>query len=86
MELSISDSRLSGYAFFDGSGSKATLKRAVLVESQAFLSDESTSQRGKKNVTFSFTGGSAPQKAQVKRLKIKYVLFPSIFRSHADID
>ena len=70
MELSISDSELSGFAFFEGVGTKATLKRAVLVESQAFLDSESASQRGKKNVTFSFSGGAAPQRAQVKRLKI----------------
>ena len=69
VELDISDSRLSGYAFFEG-GAKGTLKRAVLVESQAFLESESAGQRGAKNVTFSFSKGTAPSKAQVKRLKI----------------
>lgn len=66
IELDIDDTRLAGYAFFEG----GNLKRAVLINSEAFLST-STGARSSKNVTFAFSGsGSAPKTMLIKRLAI----------------
>jgi len=67
-ELDINNTFVSGYAFFEG----GKLKRAVLINSQAFLST-STGARTSVNVALSFAGsGSAPKTVQVKRLKINH--------------
>ena len=70
-ELAIDDANVAGYAFFEG----GKLSRAVLLNSQAFLSTQKGA-RGSENVTLKFTGGgAAPKSMVVKRLKIKCVLF-----------
>ena len=66
MQLDISDDALSGYAVFEGS----KVKRVVLIDSVAFLSGDD--QRGGRNVTLSFEGGSVGGSAKVKRLAIGY--------------
>ncbi|KLO05770.1 hypothetical protein SCHPADRAFT_946632 [Schizopora paradoxa] len=66
-ELTIDNDFVSGYAFFEG----GMLKRAVLINSQAFLST-STGPRTAVNVDLTFTGGSAPKTVQIKRLKINH--------------
>jgi len=67
-ELTINNDFVSGYAFFED----GKLKRAVLINSQAFLST-STGARTSVKVALSFTGsGSAPKTVEVKRLKINH--------------
>lgn len=68
VELTINDSRIAGYAFFDGS----QLARAVLINSDAFLTT-TTGARPSTHVSLSFASGdgvSTPKTAVVKRLAI----------------
>ncbi|KAJ7216001.1 glycoside hydrolase family 79 protein [Mycena pura] len=68
VELSISDTRLSGYAFYE-SGS---LKRAVFINSLAYLASTTTA-RPSTHVDISFSGsGTAPSSFSVKRLVINH--------------
>ncbi|TDL22456.1 hypothetical protein BD410DRAFT_839887 [Rickenella mellea] len=68
VELNINDARVSGYAFFE----QTTLKRAVLINSEAFTSS-SSGPRSSKNIQLSFTGsGTAPRTMTVKRLAINF--------------
>jgi len=68
VELDIDDTRLSGYAFYE----RGTLKRAVLINSQAYLSTD-TGARSSKHVSFSFNGsGQSPKTVTIKRLAIKH--------------
>ncbi|KAL5500869.1 hypothetical protein ACEPAH_9256 [Sanghuangporus vaninii] len=64
VQLDISDDALSGYAVFEGN----KLKRAVLIDSVAFLSGDD--ERGGRNVTLSFEGGNIGGSVKVKRLAI----------------
>ncbi|KDR71209.1 hypothetical protein GALMADRAFT_75264 [Galerina marginata CBS 339.88] len=66
IELSISDSRTSGYAFYVGN----KLTRVVLMNSVAYLSTSST--RGSIQVSLSLTGSGAPTKMTIKRLFIPH--------------
>ncbi|KAJ7089061.1 glycoside hydrolase family 79 protein [Mycena epipterygia] len=67
-ELSISDTRLSGYAFYE-SGS---LKRAIFINSLAYLTTTTTT-RPSTHVNLSFSGsGRAPTSFSVKRLIINH--------------
>jgi hypothetical protein len=68
-ELSISDTRLSGYAFYE-SGS---LKRAIFINSLAYLTTTTTA-RPSTHVNLSFSGSGAPTSFSVKRLIIKWVV------------
>ncbi|KAJ7710331.1 glycoside hydrolase family 79 protein [Mycena rosella] len=68
VELSISDTRLSGYAFYE-SGS---LKRAIFINSLAYLTTTTTA-RPSTHVNLSFSGsGTAPTSFSVKRLIINH--------------
>jgi hypothetical protein len=70
VELSISNTRLSGYAFYE-SGS---LKRAVFINSLAYLTTTTTA-RPSTHVNLAFSGsGAAPTSFSVKRLLIKWVV------------
>ncbi|KAJ6544815.1 glycoside hydrolase family 79 protein [Mycena vulgaris] len=65
MELSISNSRISGYAFYEG----GALKRAVFINSLAFLKGATT--RTSTHLDLSFSGsGTKPTTFSVKRLVI----------------
>lgn len=64
IELSINNTRVSGYAFFDG----IALKRAVLINSEAFLT--TTTTRTSVHVNLAFVGTGAPTSMTVKRLAI----------------
>lgn len=64
LEISINDTRISGYAFYE-SGS---LKRAVLINSLAFMAGQN---RTSTHLDFSFTGsGTKPTSFSIKRLVI----------------
>ncbi|KAI5118995.1 hypothetical protein M0805_004405 [Coniferiporia weirii] len=65
IELDINDTDLAGYAFFEGN----ILRRAVIINSKAFLSTDTT-PRTSKNVTLSFSGGLPPVAMTIKRLAI----------------
>ncbi|KAF8150688.1 glycoside hydrolase family 79 protein [Crassisporium funariophilum] len=67
VELNINDSRVAGYAFYEGSN----LVRAVLINSQAFFTTTTTA-RGSKHVSLNLTGSGAPAKMTVKRLSIPH--------------
>ncbi|KAF8061826.1 glycoside hydrolase family 79 protein [Lyophyllum atratum] len=65
VELTIANTRIAGYAFFEGT----KLVRAVFINSNAFLQGATT--RASVHLDLSFTGtGTAPTKISVKRLKI----------------
>ena len=67
VELTINNTFVSGYAFFEDK----QLKRAVLINSQAFLTSSGTA-RSSVNITLSFSGsGTTPSQVDVKRLKIQ---------------
>ncbi|KAJ7084186.1 ricin B lectin domain-containing protein [Mycena epipterygia] len=67
-ELSISDTRLSGYAFYES----GALKRAVFINSLAYLST-TTATRPSTHVSLTFSGGgTAPSSFEVKRLVINH--------------
>ncbi|KAF5359624.1 hypothetical protein D9756_003262 [Leucocoprinus leucothites] len=65
VELTINDSSISGYAFYEGS----RLARAVFINLHAFLT--SSSSRGKTHLDLTFANGSA-RSATLKRLTIKH--------------
>ena len=69
-ELNITDSRISGYAFYQG----GKLTKAILINSLAFLNfTTTTTARPSMHVSLTFTSGSAPSKMNVKRLFVPYV-------------
>lgn len=66
LELDVNDDRVSGYAAYDD----GDLMRAVLINSQAYFTSQST-VRGSAQISFSFTGkGTAKRKMRVRRLAI----------------
>ncbi|PPQ71401.1 hypothetical protein CVT26_011116 [Gymnopilus dilepis] len=65
VELTINSTIVSGYAFYEGS----KLARAVLINSQAFLSTATTA-RASVHIDFSFSGSGAPKTMTIKRLAI----------------
>ncbi|KAJ7634965.1 glycoside hydrolase family 79 protein [Roridomyces roridus] len=65
VELTINDSRMAGYAFYES----GTLKRAVFINSLAWLST-STGTRPSTHVSLAFSGGSGSTSFTVKRLVI----------------
>ncbi|KDR73347.1 hypothetical protein GALMADRAFT_72693 [Galerina marginata CBS 339.88] len=67
VELSINDTFTSGYAFYDGD----KLARAVLINSQAFLTNATTA-RTSTPITLNFTDSNAPTNMTVKRLFIPH--------------
>ncbi|KAK0455621.1 glycoside hydrolase family 79 protein [Desarmillaria tabescens] len=65
-ELSIDNPRISGYAFYED----GVLARAVLINSQAYMKDQSTS-RSSIHLDLDFSGeGQLPTSVRVKRLAI----------------
>lgn len=64
-EIVINNSRVSGYAFFDG----GKLARAVFINSEAFFAGSST-PRTSVHLNFTFDGANAPTTITVKRLAI----------------
>ncbi|KAF8208873.1 glycoside hydrolase family 79 protein [Mycena galopus ATCC 62051] len=67
-ELSISDTRMAGYAFYES----GTLKRAVFINSLAYLTTTTTA-RPSTHVNLAFSGsGTAPTSFTVKRLIINH--------------
>jgi len=65
VELSINNTQIAGYAFYEGS----KLVRAVLINSNAFLTTSTT--RASVHLDFAFTGtGTTPTTINVKRLAI----------------
>jgi Glycosyl hydrolase family 79 C-terminal beta domain len=77
VELHIHDTRISGYAFYQG----GQLTKAILINSLAFLTT-TTDARSSTNVKIIFTSDTFPSKMNVTRLSVPYVqLFESsIFR------
>jgi hypothetical protein len=73
-ELTINDSSVTGYAFYEGS----RLVRAVFVNLNAFL--ESSSTRGQTHLDLAFASGSV-KSATLKRLAIGSVAVLSIVKS-----
>ncbi|KAF9565353.1 glycoside hydrolase family 79 protein [Agrocybe pediades] len=67
VELSINNSRISGYAFFENN----KLVRAVLIDSQAFFTT-TTTPRGVTHVDLSITGSGVPTTMTIKRLAIPH--------------
>ncbi|TDL23702.1 glycoside hydrolase family 79 protein [Rickenella mellea] len=66
VEIIIKDNFVSGYAFFEGND----LKRAVLINSQAYL-NTTKGKRPSKTISLKFSGsGTKPTTASVKRLTI----------------
>lgn len=67
VELQINDTTLAGFAIFE----EKALKRAVLIDSTAFLST-SSGERTSRNVTIIFNGSNPPPTfVDIKRLAIK---------------
>ena len=77
-ELQINDSRLSGFAAFDGV--TGSLTRIVLINSEAFLASQDASgmKRPSKLVKISTSGREI---GTVKRLAIMYVGYFHVFRN-----
>ncbi|KJA26227.1 glycoside hydrolase family 79 protein [Hypholoma sublateritium FD-334 SS-4] len=67
IELSINDTRVSGYAFYEGD----TLARAVLINSQAFFTTDTT-PRTSVQLNLTFTDASPPKNVSVKRLFVPH--------------
>lgn len=72
VELSIANSRIAGYAFYEG----GKLVRAILINSQAYLANNASGSRGTihVNVNLGNSTGSAPSTMSIKRLTIGCVL------------
>lgn len=67
VELQINDTTLAGFAIFE----EKALKRAVLIDSTAFLLT-SSGERTSRNVTIIFNGSNPPPTfVDIKRLAIK---------------
>ncbi|KAK0452043.1 glycoside hydrolase family 79 protein [Desarmillaria tabescens] len=67
-ELSIDNSRISGYTFYED----GVLARAVLINSQAYMKEQSTS-RSSIHLDLDFSGGGqVPTSVRVKRLAIDH--------------
>lgn len=75
VELNITDTRVSGYAFYQGN----QLKKAIFINSLAFFTT-TTTPRPSTHVDLSFISGTVSSKMEVKRLFVPYVQFfePSI--------
>ena len=69
-ELNITDTRISGYAFYQG----GQLTTAILINSLAFLTTTTTT-RSSTHVNLTFASGTASSKMNVKRLFVPYVQF-----------
>jgi len=67
IELSINDSRTSGYAFYEGN----KLARVLLINSDAFLTT-TTALRTGTQIALGITGSGVPKKMTVKRLSIPF--------------
>ncbi|KDR78988.1 hypothetical protein GALMADRAFT_63807 [Galerina marginata CBS 339.88] len=67
IELSINNTRASGYAFYEGT----KLVRVVLINSQAFFSTDTTA-RSSLHIDLTFTGTEAPTTMSVKRLFVPH--------------
>jgi hypothetical protein len=73
-ELIIDDARISGYAFYE----RGALKRAVFINSLAFL--QGATNRTSTHLDLSFSGtGTKPTAFSVKRLVIGCVSYECIF-------
>lgn len=71
IELDFDDTRISGYAFYQS----GQLKKAILINSQAFYST-TTTERSNKHVDLTFDeSGSVPLEMDVKRLSVQSVQF-----------
>ncbi|KAF8148679.1 glycoside hydrolase family 79 protein [Crassisporium funariophilum] len=67
VELTVNDSRIAGYAFYEGS----YLKRAILINAQAFFT-ATTTERPIVHVNLKISGSAAPTTMQVKRLFVPH--------------
>ncbi|PPQ90810.1 hypothetical protein CVT25_012130 [Psilocybe cyanescens] len=67
VELTINNARISGYAFYE----EATLARAVLINSQAFFTTDTTS-RTSTHIDLAISGTGSPTKMTVKRLFVPH--------------
>ena len=70
IELSITDTRISGYAFYQG----GQLTKVILINSLAFLTNTTTA-RPITHVQLTFANGTVPSQMNVKRLFVSYVPF-----------
>jgi hypothetical protein len=77
IELNIADSRISGYAFYQGS----KLTKAILINSLAFFTTTTTA-RPSTHVNLTFASGTVSSQMSVKRLFVPYVQF--FFESFPD--
>jgi len=67
VELNITDTRISGYAFYQGT----QLTKAILINSLAFFTT-TTTPRPSTHVDLGFVGGTVPLKMNVKRLFVPH--------------
>ena len=75
IELNITDSRISGYAFYQS----GQLTKLILINSLAFFTT-TTTPRPSTHVNFTFASGTDSSQMSVKRLFVPYVQF-SFFES-----
>ena len=68
IELNINDTRISGYAFYQG----GQLTKAILINSLAFFTTNTTA-RPITHVNLTFASGAVSSKMNVKRLFVPYV-------------
>ena len=73
-ELNITDSRISGYAFYQG----GKLTKAILINSLAFFTT-TTTVRSSTHVNLTFASGTVFSQMSVKRLLVPYVQFFRVF-------
>ena len=73
-ELNITDSRISGYAFYQG----GKLTKAILINSLAFFTT-TTTVRSSTHVDLTFASGTVSSQMSVKRLLVPYVQFFRVF-------
>ena len=70
IELNITDTRISGYAFYQG----GQLRKAILINSLAFFTN-TTTPRLSTHVNLTFASGTVSSQMNVKRLFVPYVQF-----------
>lgn len=70
VELNITDTSISGYAFYQGN----QLTKAIMINSLAFFTT-TTTPRSSTHVDLNFTTGAVPLRMDVKRLFVAYVQF-----------
>ena len=76
IELNINDTRISGYAFYQG----GQLTKAILIDTLAFFTTTTTA-RPSTHVNLTFASGTVSSQMSVKRLFVPYVRFCFFFKA-----